>query len=79
MQQHAKPSPNSKILMVQSMDLRGNKKKYKRKQNDNFGEGDALNPAQGSGKQQSIVLMQPFLQHHHQMVATMLAPLPGGN
>ena len=79
MQQHAKPSLASEILIVQSMDLRkkkkkykgkhsvnpsqtpeklivqsmelrGNRKKYKSKQNANFGEGDALNPAQYSGK-----------------------------
>ena len=29
MQQHAKPSPTSEILIVQSMDLKGEKKKYK--------------------------------------------------
>ena len=43
------------------MELRGNKKKYKSKHNDNFGEGDALNPNQDSGKQQYVVFMQPFL------------------
>ena len=61
------------------MELRGNKKKYKSKQNANFGKGDALNPSQDSGQQQSIELIQPFLQHHHQMVATTLVPLPKGN
>ena len=61
------------------MELRGNKKKYKSKKNANFGEGDTLNPTQDSGKQQSIVWMQPFLQHHNQMVATTLVPPPGGN
>ena len=70
MQQHAKPSMTSKILIVQSMDLRGKKKKYKSKQNAKFGKRGALNTSQDSGKQQSVVLMQPFLQHHHQMVAT---------
>ena len=107
MQQHAKPSPNSEILIIPSMDLmgkknnykgkqsvnysqtpkklivqsielRGNKKKYKSKKNANFRKGYALNIAQYNGKQESIVLMQPFLQHHHQMVATTLVPLPGG-
>ena len=61
------------------MKLKGKRKRYKSNKNANFGEGDALNPSQDNGKQQSIVLMQPFLQDHHQMVATMLAPLPGGN
>ena len=61
------------------MDLRGNKNKYKSKKNANFGKGDALNPSQDSGQQQSIELIQPFLQHHHQMVATTLVPLPKGN
>ena len=56
------------------MELRGNKKRYKSKKNANFGKGDALNPAQDSGKQQSIVLMQPNLQHHHQMVDTTFIP-----
>ena len=35
MQQHAKPSVTSKILIVQRMDLRGKKKKYKGKHNVN--------------------------------------------
>ena len=35
MQQHAKPSLNSKILIVQSMDLRGKKNKYKGKHSVN--------------------------------------------
>ena len=35
MQQHAKPSLTSKILIVQSMDLRGKKKKYKGMHNVN--------------------------------------------
>ena len=61
------------------MELRVNKKKYKSKQNANFGKGDALNLAQDTGKHKSIVLMQPFLQHHHQMVATTLEPPLGGN
>ena len=61
------------------MELRGNKKKYKSKKNANFWKGDALNPAQDSEKQKYTVLMQPFLQYHHQMFATMLVPLPGGN
>ena len=73
------PSQNPKKLIVQSMELRGNKKKYKSKKNANFGEGDTLNPTQDSGKQQFFVLMQPFLQHHHQMFSTTLEPLPGGN
>ena len=68
-----------KKLLVQSMELRGNKKKYKSKKNAKFGEGDTLNPTQDSGKQQSIVLMQPFLQRRHQMVSTTLEPPPGGN
>ena len=55
------PSQTSEELIVQSMELRGNRNKYKSKQNDNFGEGDALNQAKDSGKQQSIVLIQPFL------------------
>ena len=38
-----------------------------------------MNPTEDSGKQQSIVVMQPFLQHHHQMVATMLVPPLGGH
>ena len=55
------PSQNSEILIAQSIELRGNKNKYKSKKNANFGKGDALNPTQYSGKQKSIVLMQPFL------------------
>ena len=55
------PSQTLEKLIVQSMELRGNKKKYKSKQNDNFGKEDKLNPAQDSGKQQYVVLMQPFL------------------
>ena len=43
------------------MELRGKKKKYKSKQNANFRKGDALNLAQDTGKQQSIVLKKPFL------------------
>ena len=73
------PSQNPEKLIVQSMELRGNKKKYKSKKNANFGKGDALNPTQDSGKQQYIVLMQHFLQHHHQMVATTLEPPLRGN
>ena len=61
------------------MELRGNKKKCKSKKNTNFGKGDTLNPTQDSGKQQYIVLMKPFLQQHHQMIATTLEPLIGGN
>ena len=72
-------SQTPEILIVQSMELRGKKKKYKSKQNDNFGKGDALNLAQDSGKKKYVVLMQPFLQHHHQTLATTLVPLPGGN
>ena len=73
------PSQTPEILIVQSMELRGKKKKYKSKQNAKFGNGDALNPSQDSWKQQSIVFMQPFLQHHHQMAATALVPSIGGN
>ena len=76
---HVNPSQTPEKIIVQSMELRGNNNKYKIKNNANFGEGDALNLAQDSVQQQSVVLMQPFLQYHHQMVATMLAPLPGGN
>ena len=79
MQQHANPSPIYEIPILQSMYLRGKKKKYKSKQNANFGKGDALNPSQDSGQQQSIELIQPFLQHHHQMVATTLVLPLGGN
>ena len=61
------------------MKLKGKRKRYKSNKNANFGEGDALNPSQDNGKQQSVVLTQPFLQHHHQMVATTLIPLPRGN
>ena len=43
------PSQTSEKLIIQSMELRGNKKKYKSKQNANFGEVDALNPAQEIG------------------------------
>ena len=46
MQQHAKPSTNSKILIVQSMDLRGNNKKYKDNHN--------VNPSQTS----EIIIVQ---------------------
>ena len=108
MQEHANPFPTSKILIVQSMDLRGKKKKYKgknnvnpsqtpkntivqsmelrgnkkkckSKHNANFGKVDALNPSRDTGKQQSIVLIQTFLENHHQMVATTRVPPPGGN
>ena len=40
---------------------------------------NTLNPTQGSGKEKPFVLMQPFLQYHHQMVSTMLEPPLGGN
>ena len=73
------PSQTPKKIIVQSIELRGNKKKYKSKKNDNFGKGDALNLGQDSVQQQSIVLMQHFMQHHHQMVATTLETPPGGN
>ena len=55
------PSQNPEKIVIQSMELRGNMKKYKSKQNANFGEGDALNPSQDSGKFFVVVLMQPFL------------------
>ena len=42
MQQHAKPFVTSKILIVQSMDLRGKKNKYKGKHD--------INPSQTSEK-----------------------------
>ena len=61
------------------MELRQKKKKYNSKKNTNPWTGDALNPSQENGKKQFFVLMQPFLQHHHQMVATTLVPLAGGN
>ena len=73
------PSQIPEKLIVQSVELRRNKKKYKSKKNDNFGKGDTLNPSQDSGNQQYVVLMQPFLQHHHQIVATTLEPPLGGN
>ena len=68
-----------KKLIVQSMELRGNKKKYKSKHKANFRKEDALNLAQDNGKQKSVVLMQPFLQHHHKMISTTLETPPGGN
>ena len=73
------PSQTPKKPIVQSMDIRGNKKKYKSKKNDNFGKGDALNLGQDSVQQQSIVLMQHFMQHHHQMVSIALVPPLSGN
>ena len=72
-------SQNPEELIVRSMEHRGNEKKCKSEKNANFGEGDALNPAQDSGKQKYIGLMQPFLQHHHRRVSTTLEPTLGGN
>ena len=46
MQQHAKPSLTSEILIVQSMNLRGKKKKYKGK--------NSVNPSQTS----EIIIVQ---------------------
>ena len=50
-----------KIIIVESMELRGKKKKYESKKNAKFENGYALNPAQDNGEQQSIILMQPFM------------------
>ena len=41
--------------------------------------GNALNPSQDSEKQKPTVLMESFQQHHHQLVSTMLVPLPRRN
>ena len=49
------------IIIVESMELRGKKKKYESKKNPNFGKGYSLNLAQDNGEQKSIILMQPFM------------------
>ena len=48
------PSQTPKKLIVQSIELRGNKKQYKSKKNAKFGKGDAMNPAQYSGKKNML-------------------------
>ena len=44
------PSQNPEKLIVQSMEIIGNKKKYKSKHNAKFGKEDELNLSQDSGQ-----------------------------